>query len=266
MKGKLDKETLKNLKDEAKSLVRLLKDEKGMTSTKIAEALNKEIGEVLEKEKSKDAIDKWYNNNENAPNSKEVVIIVETLKKIAGIPDHLTAEKNNNYGSSPKSFLVWVPFDMELPVADYNGINPPLSFIQMEEKKGIVIYRNTSKFEAEGELFVGQTGMASDIEPSTKIAIIRINKKLWKTDRYYVIIDSSKEISICELLPGDDEDTVRFVSTKTPDGPHKKFPFEEILVIFSIVDGNYIPTPNRKRAIAPVSPQQDQPPVDPLAP
>ena len=267
-KGKLDKETLKVLKDEVRSLIRILKDEKGWTSQKIADALNKEL-EGTSIVKRKNAIDKWYLDKEkggSAPNNKEVVIILEKLKKILEISEHLTHEKNNNYGPPPKSFLVWIPFDMGMPVVDYNGINPPLSFVQMEEKSGIVLYRNTSLHEADGELFVGQTGMASDIEPGTKIAIKRINKKLWTTDHYYVVINAAAKISICELLPGNDDNTIRLVSTKSPEGPHRAFSYEEILAVFSIVDGNYIPTPTRKRTVASTAQQQlHPPPTDNLA-
>jgi hypothetical protein len=178
--------------------------------------------------------------------------ILEKLEIISENPDLIHApkeflirEENKDYEKSPASILVWIPFDHRLPVVDYNGTKPTISLIKFGEKKGIVAYRNTSKYEADGEIFVGQTGMAADIEPSTRIAIKRINKTDWKTDRYYVIIDASEEISICELLPGDDEKTVRFVSTKTPEGPHKAFPFERIVAMFSIVDGNCIPRPKR---------------------
>jgi transcriptional regulator with XRE-family HTH domain len=261
MKGKLDKETLKNLKSQAKSLLDQLKDERGMTSQEIADVLNKEMTDILKKKKSKNAIDKWY-QGESSPNNNEVQRVIEIFKKLLANPDYLIEEKDNHYGKPPQSDLVWIPFDMAMPVAPYLGINPPLSFISIEEKKGIVTYRNTSKYEADGEFFVGQSGMATDIEPSTRIAIQRINKALWKTDRYYVIMDSSRQITICELLPGDDEKTVRLVSTKNPEGPHRVFPVDEILAIFSIVDGNCIPIPKRKHAVASISQQQDLSPTE----
>jgi transcriptional regulator with XRE-family HTH domain len=244
----LDKKAIDNLKLEIPPLLLRLKKERGMTIEAIAEALNIN--------KSKGAVAKWKRGKNFPPNS-EVAAVVAKLKHFLTAPDHLltlkgprTEDEDNSYGNPPESFLVWIPFDLDLRFVDYNGIKPPLALIQMGEKKGIVTYRNTSKYEADGEIFVGQTGMASDIEPGTKIAIKRIPKLLWKTDRYYVIIDSTGEISICELLPGDDEKTVRFVSTKTPEGPHREFPVEEILAIFTIVNGNYIPIPNRNSKVA----------------
>jgi hypothetical protein len=212
--------------------------------------------------KSTGAVAKWK-GGKNFPPNTEVAIVVEKLKHLLSTPDHLlalkgprTEDEDDSYGKPPESFLVWIPFDLEMRFADYNGIKRPIALVQIGEKKGIVTYRSTSKYDAEGEIIVGQTGMATNIESSTKIAIKRINKTDWKTDRYYVIIDASEEISICELLPGDDESTIRLVSTKTPEGPHKIFPFERILAIFSIVDGHCIPTPKRNSAVAPISQQQ----------
>jgi hypothetical protein len=198
--------------------------------------------------------------------------ILEQLNKLMADPGLLktnptgTQDDVKGYDMS-KPFLVWIPFDQKLPITDdYNITMPPLSIIQMGKQKGIVAYRNTSKYNAEGEIFVGQTGMATDIEPATRIAIKRINKTDWKADRYYVIVDASEEISICELLPGDDEKTIRFVSTKSPEGPHKVFPFERILAIFKIVDGNYIPTPKRNSAIASIAQQPNPFAVNPPVP
>lgn len=262
MKGKLSREILDDYRTESKALVRYIKDVLGKKSQELTDALNIEIASRLKKGKKKNAIDRWYNDEKTAPSKNEVVIIVEALRKIAGYPTNLTAEKKNAYGPPPIPDLVWVPFDMELPVTNYNGINPPLSFIQMKEKKGVVISRSTSKHEADGELIVGQTGTASEIEPGTRIAIKRINKAHWIPDRYYVIINASNQISICELLPGDDEKTVRLVSTKNPEGPHRVFLLEDIVVIFSIVDGNWPPTPPRKRGVFSNSQQQDIPPTD----
>lgn len=252
MKGKLDKETLKNLKEETRSLVHRLKDEKGMTSQKIADDLNKEIAGTFVKKKSKDAIDKWYQGG-SAPDNNEVIIIVEKLKKILGIPAHLTSEKDNNYGPPPKSLLVWIPFDLKLPVADYNGINQPLSVIQMAKKKGIVAFRNSSKYDGDGEIYIDHIGMATGIEPGTKITIKRIDKKDWKMDRFYLIIDASGQVSVWELLPGDGKKTVKYISTSAPEGPYMELPLERIDAMFSIVDGNCIPRPKRNSLITSTS-------------
>jgi transcriptional regulator with XRE-family HTH domain len=260
----LDKKTIDNLKLEIRPLLLRLKKERGMTIEAIAMALNMN--------KSKGAVAKWRQGKHFPPNS-EVATVVAKLKHLLTAPDHLltlkgprTEDEDNSYGNPPESFLVWIPLDLDLPFVDYNGIKRPIALIQMGEKKGVVTYRSTSKFDAEGEIFAGQTGMASDIEPSTRIAIKRINKTDWKTDRYYVIIDASEEISICELLPGDNESTVRLVSTKTPDGPHRIFPFERILAIFSIVDGHCIPTPKRNSAAASIAQQPNLSAVNSLAP
>jgi hypothetical protein len=198
--------------------------------------------------------------------------ILEQLNQLDRNPDLLNVQlpeaKDDIKGYDlSKPFLVWVPFNLELPITDdYNLSLPPLSIYLMGKQKGILLYRNTSKYNADGELFVGQTGMASNIEPATRIAIKRINKAYWKTDRYYVIIDASEEISICELLPGDDKKTVKFVSSRNSEGPHKEFPLKDILAIFSIVDGNWTPTPPRNRIAASTYQHQDQPPIDSTEP
>lgn len=155
------------------------------------------------------------------------------------------ADGNKNYKKPPSSTLVWIPLDPKLPVADYNGINPPLSVVEIGAKMGIVTFRNTSKYEADGEIYIDHIGMATDIEPGMRIAIKRINKEDWQTDCYYLIIDASNQKSIRELLPGDDDKTVRYVSLSAPEGPHKALSFERIVAIFSIVDGNCIPRPKR---------------------
>jgi hypothetical protein len=158
-------------------------------------------------------------------------------------------EEYRGYGTPPRSSLVWIPFDLKLPIADYNGINPPLSIIQMENLKGIIANRNASKYDADGEIYIDHIGMMTYIEPGTRIAIKRINKMDWRPDRYYVIVDASGQISIWELLPGDNEKTVRYVSTSAPEGPHMILPLERIVAIFSIVDGNCIPRPKRNAII-----------------
>lgn len=187
---------------------------------------------------------------------KTTGIILEKLEKIAKDPyliyaskEFLMNEDKMSYGIPPPSVLVWIPFELKLPVVDYNGINPVISLLKVEEKKGIVAYRNTSKYEADGEIFIDQLGMATGIEPGTRIAIKRINKQDWQTDRYYLIIDASGQISVRELLPGDDEKTIRYISLSTPDGPHKILPLERIVAMFSIVDGNCIPRPKRNSII-----------------
>jgi hypothetical protein len=183
---------------------------------------------------------------------KEAGKILERLEWIANDPDFIRAsreflmkEKNIGYGIPPASALVWIPFDLKLPVADYNGTNPATSLIKIGEQKGIITYQNTSKYEADGEIYIDTIGMTTDIEPGTRIAIKRINKEDWQTDRYYVIIDASGQISIRELLPGDDKKTIKYISTSAPEGPHMELSLDRIVVIFNIVDGTCIPRPKR---------------------
>jgi hypothetical protein len=111
---------------------------------------------------------------------------------------------------------------------------------------------------------VGQSGMATDIDPNIRIAIKRINKALWKTDRYYVIMDTAEEVSICELLPGDTDKTVRFVTPNAPESSYKVFPVDEIQAIFSIVAGDGIPLPKKKRWSSSNAQKPDLPSDDPL--
>jgi len=194
-------------------------------------------------------------------NSK-ISAVLEKLEQGAKNPDlirefieSMTKEENKSYKKPPKSYLVWIPFDLNLPVADYNGINPPLSFIQMGEQKGIVTFRNTSKYNADGEIYIDHIGMATDIEPGTRIALRRINKMDWQPDRYYLIVDASGQPSIWELLAGDDEKTVRCVSTNPLESRHKVLQLDRIEAIFSIVDGNCIPKPKRNSVSAAASQQ-----------
>lgn len=191
--------------------------------------------------------------------------LLEKLEAAAENPDLIptiresTAKENKKpYNKPPIPYLVWVPLDMNLPVANFNGINPPLSFVQMEEKEGIIMFRNTSNYVADGEIFIDRIGSATGIEPGTKIAVKRINKLDWQTDCYYFIIDASNQLSIRELLPGDDKETVRYVSTSTPEGPHKSLSLDRIAAMFSIVDGSCIPRPKRNNAIIPASQQANK--------
>ena len=253
MKGKLDKQDLEKLKSEVRPLIHRLKKEKGM---KI-----KEIAVALDMNKSKDAVNKWSQGG-SFPKNKDVAIVVIKLKKLLITPDHLrtlkgpkTEEDNDSYGMPPESFWVWIPFDLELPVVDYNGIKRPISIVQLEEKKGIVTFRSTSEYDAEGEIYIDHIGMATDIEPGTKIAIRRINKMDWQPDRYYLIIDASRQPGIWELLAGDDEKTVRCVSTNPLEGIHRVLLLERIEAIFAIVDGTCIPKPKRNSVNAAVSQQ-----------
>jgi len=176
--------------------------------------------------------------------------MLEKLNNLVENPNLLMSkqlweEESSGYSIAPISRWVWIPFDLKLPVADYNGIKPPLSVIPMGTKKGIVAFRNTSKYDADGELYIDHIGMATGIEPGTKIAIKRIDKTDWRPDRYYLIIDASGQISIWELRPGDNKTTVRYVSTSSPEGPHMELPLERIVALFSLVDGTCIPRPRR---------------------
>ena len=182
----------------------------------------------------------------------KIDIVLENLElgakntdTIRAFVESLTEDGKRSYKRAPRSPLVWIPYDREFSVIDYNGTKLPISFIQMESRKGIVTHRNTSIYDADGEIYVDHIGMSTGIEPGTRIAIKRINKTDWQTDRYYVIIDESDQISIRELLPGDDEKTIRYVSQNIPEGPHMVLPLDRIAAIFSIVDGNYIPKPKR---------------------
>jgi hypothetical protein len=186
--------------------------------------------------------------------------ILEKLNKLVENPDLLMPkqiweEENSGYDAKQISRWVWIPFDLKLPIADYDGNKPPLSVITMGTKKGIIAFRNTSKYDADGELYIDHIGMATGIEPGTKIAIKRIDKTDWRPDRYYLIIDASGQISIWELRPGEDKKTVRYVSTSSPEGPHMELPLERIVAIFSLVDGTCIPKPKRNSVTA-STPQQ----------
>ncbi|OQP44247.1 hypothetical protein A4H97_33380 [Niastella yeongjuensis] len=189
--------------------------------------------------------------------TSKIDTVGEKLEQVAKNPDLIRAfkeskEENEKWGfeNPSKSFLVWIPLDLAIPVADYRGTNSPLSFTQIGERKGIVAFRNSSKHEADGEIYIDHIGMATDLEPGSRIAIKRINKIDWQTDRYYLIIDISDQVSIRELLPGDDNETIKYVSTRNPDGPHMELLLDRIVAIFSLVDGNCIPRPKRNNTIA----------------
>ena len=150
----------------------------------------------------------------------------------------------------PGVYKVFIPFDIDLPVTPYDNPDAPISSIQGNKvpegfAMGIVTYNNTSRHEADGEIYVAEIRMRTDIDPGTRLSIKRIDKRLWKTDRYYIIIDVSHQISIHELVPGDDENIVGLVSSNNPGGPHRMVPLDRILAIFSIVEGNCIPKPKR---------------------
>jgi hypothetical protein len=176
--------------------------------------------------------------------------LLENPELLQKIKEPWVNEENSGFGISPGSSLAWIPFDLKLPVAEYKGINPPLSVIEMGNKKGIVAFRNSSKFESDGEIYIDTIGMATDIEPGMRVAIKRINKVDWQTDRYYVIIDASGQISIRELLPGDNKKTIKYISTSAPEGPHMELSLDRIVAMFCIVDGTYIPRPKRNTVIA----------------
>lgn len=112
----------------------------------------------------------------------------------------------------PISPWVLIPFDMKFPVVEYNGPRPVPSIIQSGTKKGMVTFRNTSGYLADGEIYIDHIGMTTEIEPGTILVIKRIDKQDWKTDRYYVIIDASDQMGIWELLADDDDKKVRLVS------------------------------------------------------
>jgi hypothetical protein len=158
-----------------------------------------------------------------------------------------------NYEMPPISRWVWIPFDLKYPVSDYNGSKPPLSIIEMGKKKGIVAFRNNSTHEADGEICIDSIGMTTDIERGTWISIKRIHKTCWVTDRYYIMVDVSGQIFIRELLPGDNNKTIRYVSSSFPDGPHIEIQLDRIVVMFSLVQGFCIPRPNRNIVISTTS-------------
>jgi hypothetical protein len=194
--------------------------------------------------------------------NSQIDLVLEKLEQVAKNPEliyefreSLTEEGSRSYRRAPRSTLVWIPFDIQLPVSDFNGSKQPISFIQVEKQMGIVAYRNTSRYNADGEVYVHQIGMATDIEPGMRIAIKRINKLDWQTDRYYLIIDASQQMNIRALHPGDDKKTIKYISTSSSDGPYIELPLDRIVAMFSIVDGNLIPMPKRDNNTAPTSQQ-----------
>lgn len=178
--------------------------------------------------------------------------VLKKLESGANNPDLIrrksTLEDGNKlpYQKAPKSKLVWIPFDMKMPVIDYNLEKPHLSFHQMEGKEGIIVYRNnTIQSEAEGEVYTDHIRTHTYIEPGTRIAIKRIDKMYWLPNCYYLIIDKAGQIGIFELLSGDNKTTVKCVSTLSPQGPHKMLSLDGIVAMFTILDANYIPKPKR---------------------
>lgn len=173
-----------------------------------------------------------------AAQAKEILV---SISKLLEEPD-LAIRK---VSVLPSFQTVFIPFNLKMPVVSYYNPNTPVPFIQTGNPKGIVLYNNNSRYDADGDIYMAQIGMATDIDPGTRLSIKRINKHDWDTDRYYVIIDGSYQISIHELIPGDDEKTVRLVSANSPEGPHRILHLERILAIFKIVNANCIPRPKR---------------------
>jgi len=196
---------------------------------------------------------------------KQAEQIVVRLTKLLEKPDQALLKDSRVKKIIEDDYLpiihtVFIPFDIDLPVTTYYNPDTPVPSIQTDSQiapgsivVGIVTYNNTSRYEADGEIYVAQIRMATDIDPGTSLSIKRINKQYWHTDRYYIIIDRSYQISIHELMPGDDENTVRLVSSNYPGGPHKIYHLDNILAIFRIVDGNCIPKPKRNIVYKPIT-------------
>lgn len=178
----------------------------------------------------------------------QAIQILESMTKLLkepGLAIHKESVNKEVNGDEfvPSIHTVFIPFNLKMPVVSYYDPNTPVPFIQTGKQKGIVLYNNSSQYDADGDIYIAQIGMATDIDPGTRLSIKRINKHHWHTDRYYVIIDGSYQISIHEMMPGDDEKTVRLISPKSPEGPHRILQLERILALFKIVNANCIPTP-----------------------
>jgi hypothetical protein len=158
----------------------------------------------------------------------------------------------------PSIHTVFIPFNLKMPVVSCYNPNTPVPFIQTGNPKGIVLYNNSSRYDADGDIYMAQIGMATDIDPGTRFSIKRINKHEWHPDRYYVVIESSYQIGIHELIPGDDEKTVRLVSPNSPEGPHRILHLEKILALFKIVNANCIPKPKRNISKPPIDYENNQ--------
>lgn len=187
-------------------------------------------------------------------------LLLNKLEEGASNPDlirdfneSLIADGHKGYRRSPRPVLVWIPFDTKLSVTDFNGSKQPISFTEIQGQMGIVAYRSTSRSHADGDVFVHQVGMTADLEPGMRIAIKRIDKLEWRTDRYYLIVEASEQMHIRALLPGDDENTVKYASTTVPGSPYTILPLNKIVVLFSIVDGYLIPTPKKSTAAVSIS-------------
>lgn len=182
-----------------------------------------------------------------AAQAKQILVTMTQLLDEPDLAIQKESVKMEIYGNEilPSIHTVFIPFNLKNPVVSCYNPNTPVPFIQTGKQKGIVLYNNSSRYDAEGDIYMAQIGMATDIDPGTKLSIKRINKHDWQTNRYYVIIDGSYQISMHELIPGDDEKTVRLVSPNSPEGPHRILHLEKILALFKIVNANCIPKPKR---------------------
>jgi len=175
--------------------------------------------------------------------TKKLELLFENPALINAARESRAEEEKGSY-KLENSLLVWIPFDKEKETVPYTMGNDPGKVVEMIEGNwGLVAFRSES---AEGKLYLEHIGNATDFKPGSEIAINRTDIKDWETDCYYLIVTSSRRVSVRELLPGDKEETIKYVSMSSPNGPHKELLLNNILAIFDIEWAKYKPKPDRR--------------------
>jgi hypothetical protein len=175
--------------------------------------------------------------------TKKLEELLENPALINAARESRAEEENSSY-KLENSLLVWLPIDKKKDVVPYTMGNDAGKVIEMTEGNwGLVAYRSEL---AEGQLNLEHIGNATDFKPGSEIAINRMDINDWETDCYYLIITTSRRLSVRELLPGDSLETIKYVSINSPNGPHKELQLNNILAIFSIEWAKYKPKPPKR--------------------
>lgn len=139
------------------------------------------------------------------------------------------AEENSKY-KLEYSLLVWIPFDRTKEIIPYTMGNDPGKVIEMTEGNwGLVAFRSDS---ADGKLNADHLHTATVFWPGTEFVFRRVDIMKWIPDCYYLIVDSQNQLSIRQLLVGDNKEIVKYAPMSSPKGPFKELLLSDIKAMY----------------------------------
>lgn len=219
----LNKSELRVLQAKVKPLIEELRRSKKLTI--------KEIASAIGYERKIASVYKWATYGNYVPNSYEIQDVVEKMERLL---ERFDPDAENDIKTTEQ---VSIYFDTNKKTETYTGEDRATGVIlNVNGYQAILAYQNNTSLNrnADGLIYLHDTGVTPFIKYGSLIAIRKINKEDWRPGYYYLVIDTSDQMFARKLFAGENKEEVRLVSEDAHNYPDFTLTLNKIVALFRI--------------------------------